>query len=75
MVSKDEDADSRALNFLTVRIYRHIFGIGGKGFCRESATGGSRCFGVRVMGERKVGVLMYETPRLDLKNAIRNNMR
>ena len=75
MVSKDEDADSRALNHLTVRIYSHIFGIGGKGFCRESAIGGSICFGVRVMVDRKFAVLMYETPRWDLKNAVRVNMR
>jgi len=59
MASKDEDADSRAQNFLTVRIYSHIFGRDGNGFCRESATEGNGCFGVRMMGERKVAVLMY----------------
>jgi len=75
LVSIDEDADGRTLNVLTVRIYNHIFGIGGKGFCRESATGESRCFGVRVIGERNVAVLMYETRRWGLKNAIQNNMR
>ena len=53
LVSKDEDADRRALNFLTVHIYNHIFGIGGKGFCRELATGGSRFFGGSCDGREK----------------------